>query len=293
MCSMNSASTSGAWGRLSGRRVLITGASRGIGCGIAERVAAEGASVALVARTLDRHEKLAGSLNQTAERCRTVAVTDQTVATIVADLTDGDDRDRVVPEAEDALGGPIDVLVNNAAGAIYGRLDEYPRRKRRLMVELNVHCPVDLAQAVVPAMKARGEGWILNLSSASSAHPTGPPFDLSGVKGVYGFYGATKAMLNRVTTAMASELHGTGIRVNTVEPRAAVMSEGADEVVGGMLRPDQIESMEAIIEAALWLCDCGPDHTGRIESSLDLLDREGVTVMNLQGTAPHPGGFRP
>lgn len=279
-------------GRLSGRRALITGASRGIGCAIAERFAAEGASVALVARTLEQHEKLAGSLTETARRCR-AAGAGQTVAPIVADLTDGDDRDRVVPEAEEALGGPVDVLVNNAAGAIYGRLDEYPRRKRRLMVELNVHCPVDLAQAVVPGMRDRGEGWILNLSSASSAHPAGPPYDLGGVKGVYGFYGATKAMLDRVTTAMAAELHGTGIRVNTVEPRAAVMSEGADEVVGGMLRPDQIESMEAMVEAALWLCDCGPDHTGRIESSIDLLEREGVTVMNLQGTAPHPGGYRP
>lgn len=286
-------STSSASARLRGRRALITGASRGIGCGIAERVAAEGASVALVARTLDRHETLAGSLSETADRCRAVAGVGQTVVPIVADLTDGDDRDRVVPEAEEALGGPVDVLVNNAAGAIYGRLDEYPRRKRRLMVELNVHCPVDLAQAVVPGMRDRGEGWILNLSSASSAHPEGPPYDLGGVKGVYGFYGATKAMLDRVTTAMAAELHGTGIRVNTVEPRAAVMSEGADAVVGGMLRPDQIESMEAMVEAALWLCDCGPDHTGRIESSIDLLEREGVTVMNLQGTAPHPGGHRP
>ena len=145
----------------------------------------------------------------------------------------------------------------------------------------------------MPDMKERGDGWIVNLSSASSHHPPGPPYDLGGVKGVYGFYGATKAMLDRVTTAMAAELHGTGVRVNTVEPRAAVMSEGADEIVGGTLTPDQIESMEAMCEAALWLCDCGPDHTGRIESSLDLLEREGVTVLDLDGAAPHPGGYRP
>ena len=166
-------------------------------------------------------------------------------------------------------------------------------RKRRLMVEINVHCPVDLAQAVLPDMKAQQEGWIVNLSSASSAHPSGPPYDLGGVRGVYGFYGATKAMLNRVTTAMASELHTAGVRVNTVEPRAAVLSEGADEVMQGRLTADQIESMEAMCEAALFLCDCGPDHTGRVESSLDLLTREDLTVMNLDGTAPHPGGVPP
>ena len=121
------------------------------------------------------------------------------MAVIVADLTDDRDRSRVVHEAVEALGGPIDILVNNAAGAIYHPMEDYPLKRRRLMVELNIHCPVDLAQAVIPSMKERGEGWIINLPSASSNHPVGPPYDLSGVKGVYGFYGASKAMLNRVT----------------------------------------------------------------------------------------------
>ena len=275
--------------RLAGRRAIITGASRGIGAGAAQRIAAEGASVALVARTLDKHPTLGGSLNETAEKCRQLGVD---VALIVADLTDDEDRSRVVPEATAALGGPIDILVNNAAGAIYQPMQDYPLKRRRLMLELNVHCPVDLAQAVIPAMIERGEGWIINLSSATSNHPQGPPYDLSGVKGVYGYYGASKAMLDRVTTAMASELHGTGIRLNTVEPAAAVMSEGADKIVGHYLTEDQIESMEAMCEAILWLCDCRADHTGEIESSLDLLEREQVTVMSLDGSRPHPGGFR-
>ena len=275
--------------RLNDTRAIVTGASRGIGAGVAERLAAEGATVALVARTLDSHPTLAGSLEETAERCRALGAD---VAVIVADLTDDADRARVGPEAVEALGGPIDILVNNAAGAIYGEIEHYSLKRRRLMVELNIHCPVDLAQDCIAGMRDRGAGWIVNLSSASTHHPEGPPYDLGGVRGVYGYYGATKAMLNRVTTAMASELHGSGIRINTVEPRAAVLSEGADEIVGAMLSEDQIESMEAMCEAVLWLCDCGPDHTGRIESSLDLLEREGTTVMNLQATAPHPGGFR-
>jgi hypothetical protein len=49
---------------------------------------------------------------------------------------------------------------------------------------------------------------------------------------------------------------------------------------------------KAMCETALWLCDCGPEHTGNIESSIDLLEREGMTIMNLQGTAPHPNGIR-
>jgi NAD(P)-dependent dehydrogenase (short-subunit alcohol dehydrogenase family) len=276
--------------RLEGRRVLVTGASRGIGAGIAERVASEGAKVALVARTLDSHPTLPGSLNETAERCRSLGAD---VATIVADLTDELERQRVLPEAETALGGPVEVLVNNAAAAIYQSLDDYPLKRRRLMVELNVHCPLDLAQAALPGMIEAGEGWIVNLSSASATPPPGPPYDLGGVRGVFGFYAASKSMLNRLTTAMAAEWHRYGVRANTIEPRAAVLSEGADELVGGQLSPDQIESMEAMCEAALWLCDCGPDHTGRIESSIDLLERESIAPMNLQGNALHPNGIRP
>ena len=82
------------------------------------------------------------------------------------------------------------------------------------------------------------------------------------------------------------------IRVNTIEPRAAVMSEGAEALVGGLVTDDQIESMEAMVEAAIALCDCPLDRTGQIFSSLDLLDELARTVMTLDGSAPYPGGQR-
>lgn len=275
-------------GRFEGRVALVTGASRGIGAATAQRLAAQGADVALVARTLDQHPTLAGSLNETAEACRSHGVD---VAVIVADLTNGDARADIVPQATDAL-GPVDILVNNAAAAIYQPMTDYSLKRRRLMVEVNVQAPADLTQAALPSMIERGEGWVVNLSSGSKQHPDGPPYDLGGVRGVYGFYGATKAMLDRMTSAWGSEVHGTGVRLNTVEPRAAVLSEGADEIVGAQLRDDQIESMEAMVESIAFLCDCGPDHTGNNEVSLDLLEREGVTVMALDASGPHPGGFR-
>ena len=84
---------------LAGRRVLVTGASRGIGAAAAERCAAEGADVAIVARTVDRHDHLAGSLNETADRLRAYG---GKVAVVVADLTDGEHRARLVPEAVEA-----------------------------------------------------------------------------------------------------------------------------------------------------------------------------------------------
>jgi NAD(P)-dependent dehydrogenase (short-subunit alcohol dehydrogenase family) len=96
-------------------------------------------------------------------------------------------------------------------------------------------------------------------------------------------YGASKAALNRMTNGLAAELHGTGIRVNTVEPRAAVLSEGAAVIVGGSLRPDQIESMEEMVEGVLAVCDCPEDFTGRVTVSLDLIASMHLEVMGLDG----------
>jgi NAD(P)-dependent dehydrogenase (short-subunit alcohol dehydrogenase family) len=225
---------------------------------------------------------LTGSLEDTAKRLEPFG---GKVALVVADMGDGDDRVRIVPEAAEALGGPIEILVNNAAAAIYQPLRDYPLRRRRLIFEVNVHGPIDLAQAVVPSMVERGEGWIVNLSSGSARLTAGPPFRAGFTGSTIGVYGASKAALNRLTNALAVELHGTGVRVNTVEPRAAVLSEGADALVGEQLGPDQIESMEEMVEATVALCDCEAERTGGVHVSLDLIDELGLEVHGLDATA--------
>lgn len=274
--------------RFAGRNAIVTGASRGIGKGIAERLAAEGANVAIVARTVDSHPTLPGSLNETLDVLRGYGTN---MVAIAADLGDGDDRARIVAEAAAEL-GPIDIIVNNAAAAIYASMIDYPLKRRRLMMEVNFQAPVDLIQAALPSMIERGEGWIVNVSSATAKHPEGPPYGTDGVKAVMGVYGASKAALNRVTAGFAVELHERGIRINTIEPVAAVLSEGADVLVGNILSEDQIESLEAMVEATVSLCDCDNDRTGNIYASLALLDELGTTVMALDGSAPHPGGYR-
>lgn len=266
--------------RFAGRRALVTGASRGIGSATAQRLAAEGADVAITARTLDHHDTLTGSLRQTAERLR---VHGGRVVTVVADLADGDARATVVPRAVDGLGGPLDILVNNAAAAIYQPLHDFPLRRRRLLFEVNVHAPFDLAQAVLPPMLEVGEGWIVNISSAT-ARLWDPPFRLGALGASTGVYGASKAALNRLTNALAAELAGNGVRVNTVEPRAAVMSEGAAVLVGEALPADQLESMEEMVEAIVALCDCPPERTGTTAVSLDLLTELGLTARALDGS---------
>jgi NAD(P)-dependent dehydrogenase (short-subunit alcohol dehydrogenase family) len=262
--------------RFEGRRVVVTGASRGIGAGIARRLAAEGASVAIVARTLGEGSEPDGSLRTTQASCK------GSVATVVADLTEASDRERVIPEAVDKLGGPIEILVNNAAAAIRRPITEVSPRHQLLMFEANVVAPLTLAQVVIPDMRDAGEGWIVNLSSAGAARFAGPPFKANPVGSIMDVYGATKAALNRITNGLAVDLYGSGIRVNTVQPRSAVMSEGMRSMAD-QLGKDMFEEVEETVEATVALCDCPPDLTGQVVVSLELIAERGLTVHSLDG----------
>lgn len=263
--------------RFTGRRAVVTGSSRGIGAGIAERLAAEGADVVLTGRTVEPNPKIPGTLTEVAARLRSYGTK---VDIVAADLTDEESRARIIPEAEAALGGPIDILVNNAAVAIYQPMIDFPLRRRRLIYEANVHAPLDLAQAVIPGMRERGEGWILNVSSSTAKLRPGPPFELTGRGTEMVIYGSSKAALNRMTNGLGTELYGTGIRVNTVEPAWGVMTEGAHALIGDGYA-DLMETMEQMVEAAVALCDCPADVTGRVTVSLDLLKEWNIPVHGL------------
>ena len=205
---------------------------------------------------------------------------------VVADLSDGDDRARIVPEVEAALGA-VDILVNNAAAAFYLPTPEITLKRRRIMYELNVHAPIDLAQSVIPGMRANGRGWIVNVSSATSKHPRVPFASNYSVGAVAATYGSSKAALERYTTGLAGELYGSHIAVNSVAPVAAVRTPGADELVADVMaaNPGMVEPMEVMVEAILALCTCDPDAlTGRLTYSGPLLEELGIEPRNLDGT---------
>lgn len=269
---------------------IVTGASRGIGAAIAERFAAEGAKVVLVARTSEPGGKLPGSLDETAARIR---ANGGDCLCVQADLGSETDRERIVATSIAQYGG-VDVLVNNAAWARFGAGYAQPPQRVQLAYAINLFAPHHLSQLVIASMKARGGGWILNLSSATSHIPGPAPYDPTDR--AYRFhtthspsvYGSSKAALERLSAGMAMELAADNIAVNTLAPVEAVASEGALQS-GSIDDVAHMEPVEAMAEAALLLCS-RPQRllSGRITLSLPLLRQYGVPVMCLDGAAPLP-----
>jgi NAD(P)-dependent dehydrogenase (short-subunit alcohol dehydrogenase family) len=259
-------------GALHGRTALVTGASRGIGAAIALRLAAEGARVAAVARTLDPGGGLPGSLSETVAEVE--AAGGRAVA-LAADLSRDDARSDVVAQVRDRL-GPVDVLVNNAAVTWFGPTESFPAKRSRLMWAVQVEAPMHLAQLVVPDMRAAGRGWICNISSGAARHPAVPPPGPARGSTVYGM---CKAALERFSTGLAAELYADGIAVSALSPSAVVPTPGTLFHRLTSEGDPAAEPVEVMAEAALALCSRPPaEVSGRVAYSQALLAELGIAV---------------
>lgn len=182
--------------RFAGKTAIVTGASRGIGLGIAQRLVAEGARVVITARQKDALDEAVDSLGGPAHALGVAGKAD-----------DAEHQDDVVRQAIQTFGS-IDFLVNNTGiNPTYGPLVDIDLGAARKIVEVNCIAAVSWVQKAYAAWMREHGGAIVNVSSVSSIR-TAPNI---------GFYGATKAMLNSLTELLAVEL-GPNIRVNGVAP---------------------------------------------------------------------------
>ncbi len=212
---------------MTGQVVLITGCSSGIGRNLAERLARAGYRVVATAR---RPETLA----------------DLPVAHRTAlDVEEPESVARAVQETIERF-GQVDVLVNNAGYAQFGALEEVPEELVARSFAVNLHGPLRLIRAVLPQMRARGAGRIINLSSMSGRV----------VLPVWGAYGAAKFALEGMSDALRRELAPFGIQVVLIEP-ASVRTEFAPtaraQAMGVMANPgstyrDLYRRMEQFLE---------------------------------------------
>lgn len=256
-----------------GKVALVTGASQGgTGTAIAVRLAAEGADVAITARTVQGLEATAASVEALGRRC----------LVLPCDLGDpGGGRATLVERTVESL-GPVDILVNNAAVNGYKPFETVSPAHLENSLQVNLWAPWELMCAVIGPMRERGSGAILNLTSFAAELPPGPPFP-TNKPATGGFvYGSAKAALNRLTVAAASETHGQGISVNGLTPQAAISTPALVE--GGWIDDTMFEPMDTMAEAALALVTGDPASlTGRIAFSLQLLVELQRPVRDLLG----------
>ena len=181
------------------KTALITGASRGLGRELARLLAERGTRLIITARD-------AGVLEQAVTELR--AQTD--VFAIAGDVADVEHARRLVTDGLD-LFGHIDVLVNNASTigpSPMPRLEDYPLGQLQMVYRVNVLAALHLMQLTLPAMRVRGDGLIVNITSdaAIEAYPG------------WGGYGSSKAALEHSSRVLAAELAGSGVSVLTVDP---------------------------------------------------------------------------
>jgi NAD(P)-dependent dehydrogenase (short-subunit alcohol dehydrogenase family) len=182
---------------LEDRIAIITGGSRGLGLEVARAYAHRGARLVIAARGREALVAAADELAQVTE-----------VEAVPVDVSE--DAERVV-EAAIRRFGRVDVLVNNASElgpSPMPQLEDYPWPDLQRVLRVNVLAPLHLAQLVLPGMRARREGVIINVTSDAGieAYPG------------WGGYGASKAALEHLSRTLAAELEGTGIRVYVVDP---------------------------------------------------------------------------
>lgn len=181
---------------LSGRRILVTGSSMGIGLALARGLAAHGAHVVLNARTVERLNEAAQSLERES----------LSVSTCAFDVTDPDAVEDAIARIE--AEGPLDGLINNAGMQFRTALEDFPHDKWDLLFDTNVKSAFLVGQAAARRMISRRAGRIVNIASVQSelARPSIAP------------YTATKGAVRNLTRGMATDWAQHGLQVNAIAP---------------------------------------------------------------------------
>jgi 3-oxoacyl-[acyl-carrier protein] reductase len=261
---------------LSGKVALVTGASRGIGRALAQRLASEGATVVVSARSLDYSGKYAGTLRET---IALIEARGGSAQPLVADLESDDQLDCLVERAV-ALAGGVDIFIHSVGKAEYAPTLDMPGDMYDRTIGHYLRSPFRLVQRVVPEMRRRGAGWIVVLGSVTALPPL-RPYDEWATYGGASVYSAIKAAVHRMTQGLAAELLPFNIAVNTLAPSTAIRTPGAADFI-----PEEYpsERIEYIAETGLALCHRpANERTGLTAYSLHFPLHHKLPVYTLDG----------
>jgi len=261
---------------LAGKTILMSGGSRGIGLAIALRAAADGANIALLAKTDTPHPKLEGTVHSAAEQIR--AAGGQALP-IVGDVRDDESVIDAVMKTQGEFGG-IDIVVNNASVIdLSGSLD-LAAKKYDLMQDVNVRGTFMLSRAAVPVLKDAPNPHILSLS---------PPLNITPRwLGAHTGYTLAKYGMTMATLGLAAEFAKDGIAANTLWPRTTIATAAVQFALGGDRMMKVSRTPEVYADAAYAvLVQPAREYTGQTLIVEDVLEAAGVT--DFSGYAAVPG----
>ncbi len=258
---------------LAGKVALVTGASRGVGKAVALRFAEAGAAVTVTARSVTTRSDVPGTVGETT---KAIEAAGGRALGVAADLSRLADIERVVRETLAAF-GRIDVVVNSAAymeEGLYETFWQMTPDTWRQQMELNAIGPFYLVKAVAIGMRQQGGGRIILISSSSgntNANPLAAPIPGKGGTGVG--YASSKAALNRMTNALATELKEAHISITALSP-GFTLTENAPRMGAKYGFDTKFAHSTAVpASAALYLATCADPmpYSGRYVESRDLV----------------------
>lgn len=259
---------------LSGKTMFISGASRGIGLAIAKRAAADGANVALIAKTAEPHPKLPGTVYTAAKELEDAG---GHALPIVGDIRDGDAVEAAVAQTVEQFGG-IDICVNNASAINLGSVLDVPLKRFDLMNGIQVRGTYAVSRACIAHMKGRDNPHILTLS---------PPILLESKWLKPTAYLMAKYGMTLCGLAMAEELRADGIASNTLWPRTLVATAAVQNLLGGDEAMARARKPEVYADAAyLVLNKPASEFTGNSLLCEDVLVESGVEDLSVYDCAP-------
>ncbi|XP_028972725.1 hydroxysteroid dehydrogenase-like protein 2 [Esox lucius] len=259
-------------GKLAGKTLFITGASRGIGKAIALKAARDGANVVIAAKTAQVHPKLPGTIYTAAEEIE--ALGGKALPCIV-DVRDEKQIGDAVQLAVQKFGG-IDILVNNASAINLNGTLETPMKTVDLMLAVNLRGTYLTSKLCIPHLLKSKGAHILNLS---------PPLNLNPIwfKN-HTAYTMAKYGMSMCVLGMAEEFRGS-IAVNALWPKTAIHTAAMD-MLGGMDVGKRCRNVDIMSDAAYAIFSKPPSYTGNFVIDEDILRKEGIKDFDVYAIAP-------
>jgi len=251
---------------LSGKTMIISGGSRGIGLAIALKAAADGGNVVLLAKTAEPHPKLEGTVYTAAQEIEDAG---GSALPIVGDVRNDEDIASAVAQAVDRFGG-VDICVNNASAINLAGPDELPMKAYDLMQDINVRGTFALSKACLPHLKQSDNGHILTLS---------PPITLEPKwLAPYTAYTMAKYGMTLAALGFAEELREDGVASNALWPRTLVATAAVQNLLGGDEAMKMARTPAVYADAAYEvLTRDSREYTGQALLCEDVLKASGVT----------------